>query len=120
MKIIDSVLSLVRPVRFLVVAFTCALLLLTNAFPAFAIESYQSHPTEATDQLNQIQRKTDELAKSPPPGIKEYQENTSEGGLNEIQGKADINKMSRPENSQDATTVEDEVKNILDKVTGKK
>jgi hypothetical protein len=120
MKIIDSVLSMVRPVRFLVVAFTCALLLLTNAFPAMAIGTTKSEPTEATEQLNQIQRKTDELSTQEPPGLDVYQENTSGEGLNEIQGTADMDKMKRPENSQDATTVEDEVKGLLEKVTGKK
>ena len=66
MKIIASVLS---PVRFLVVAFTCASLLLSSAFPAFAIDSYQSDPTEATTQLLDIQAKTDEAGKAPPIGI---------------------------------------------------
>jgi hypothetical protein len=120
MKIIDSVLAMVRPVRFIVVAFTCALLLLTNAFPAFAIGTDKSDPTQATDQLNQIQRKTDQIATEPPPSMSREQEETSGGGLNEVQGTADIDKMSRPENSQNATTVEDEVKGILEKVTGKK
>jgi len=119
MKIIDSVLAMVRPVRFLVVAFTCALLLLTNAFPALAIGTTKSDPTEATQQLNQIQRKADELSTQEPPGLDVYQKNTSGGGLNEIQGTADIDKMNRPENSQNATTVEDKVNDFLDKVTGK-
>lgn len=119
MKIIGFVSSLVRPVRFLVVAFTCALLLLTNAFPALAIGTTKSDPTKATEQLNQIQRKTDELSTQEPPGTDVYQENTSGGGLNEIQGTADIDKMNRPENSQNATTVEDKIDNFLDKVTGK-
>jgi hypothetical protein len=118
MKIIASVLSNLRPVRFLVVAFTCALLLLSSAFPAFAIESYQSDPTEATDQLLETQRKTDEAAKSPPPGLKEVQKNSNEG-LNEVQGAADIEKQKRPDNSQSSTSVEDNVKSFLDKVTGK-
>lgn len=119
MKIIDSVLAMVRPVRFIVVAFTCALLLLTNAFPALAIGTTKSDPTQATDQLNQIQRKTDQIATEPPPSLSREQEETNPG-LNEVQGTADVDKMSRPENSQNATTVEDEVKGILEKVTGKK
>ncbi|MEH2279123.1 MAG: hypothetical protein V7K40_31150 [Nostoc sp.] len=119
MKIIASVLSLLSPVRFLVVAFTCALLLLSSAFPAFAIDSYQSDPTEATTQLLDIQRKTDEAAKKPPAGLEETQQNSNNGGLNEVQGKADIDKQKRPENSQSATTAETNVKNFLDKITGK-
>ncbi|MEH2110767.1 hypothetical protein [Nostoc sp.] len=118
MKIVASVLSMLRPVRFLVVAFTCALVLLSNAFPAFAIDSYQSHPTEGTTQLLDIQRKTDEAAKEPPQGLKKVQEESNKG-LNEVQGAADIDKQKRPENSEGATSVEENVKNLLDKVTGK-
>ncbi len=119
-KTISFLGSILRPVRFLVVAFTCALLLFSNAFPAAAIESYQSNPTEATDQLLETQRETDEVAKSAPLGLKETQQRTSGGGLNEIQGTADAEKMNRPENSQEAVSVEEEVSNFLKKVTGNK
>ncbi|MBD2439044.1 hypothetical protein [Nostoc sp. FACHB-110] len=118
MKNITSVLSLLRPVRFLIVAFTCALMLFTNAFPAFAIDSYQSKPTEATTQLLETQKKTDEISRSAPPGRAKVQEESNKG-LNEVQGDADIDKMKRPGNSQSATSVEDEVQNFLEKVTGK-
>lgn len=118
MKIIASVLSLLSPVRFLVVAFTCALLLLSSAFPAFAIDSYQSDPSEATTQLLDIQRKTDEAAQAPPAGLKKVQKESNKG-LNEVQGDADIDKQKRPENSQSSTTAETNVKNFLDKITGK-
>jgi hypothetical protein len=118
MKIIGFVSSLVRPVRFLVVAFTCALLLLTNAFPALAIGTTPSAPTEATDQLIGIQNKTDKKATEPPLGRGETQAETY-NGLNEVQGDADFDKMKRPENSQNATTVKDQVENFLEKVTGK-
>ena len=115
MKFIASVLS---PVRFLVVAFTCALLLFSSAFPAFAIDSYQSDPTEATTQLLDIQAKTDQAAKEPPEGLKKTQKEANEG-LNEVQGAADIDKQKRPENSQAATSVEENIKSVLEKVTGK-
>ncbi|MEH2305219.1 MULTISPECIES: hypothetical protein [unclassified Nostoc] len=118
MKIIASVLSILSPVRFLIVGFTCALLLLSSAFPAFAIDSYQSNPTEGTTQLLDIQRKTDEAAKEPPAGLKKVQKESNKG-LNEVQGDADIDKQKRPENSQGATSVEENIKNVLEKVTGK-
>lgn len=120
MKIIRSYLSALRPVRFLIIGITCALLFFSNAVPAFAISSEKSNPTEATDQLLETQKRTDELTTQPPLGAKEQIEATKGGGLNEVQGKADINKMKRPENSQGAVSVEDEVNNFLEKVTGKK
>lgn len=119
MKIFTVALSALRPVRFLVVAFTCALMFLSNAVPAFAIDSYQSSPTEGTTQLLETQKKTDELAKSQPAGLKKVQEESNKG-LNEVQGDADIDKMKRPGNSQGATSVEEEVKGFLEKVTGNK
>ncbi|MBW4562149.1 MAG: hypothetical protein KME32_13530 [Mojavia pulchra JT2-VF2] len=119
MKIIALVSSALRPVRFLVLAFTCTLLFVSNAFPAFAIESYQSDPQEATTQLLETQAKTDEIDRAAPLGMRKAQEETNKG-LNEVQGDADIDKMKRPDNSQSATSVEEEVENFLEKVTGKK
>jgi hypothetical protein len=118
MKIVASVLSILSPVRFLIVAFTCSLLLLSSTFPAFAIDSYQSKSTEGTTQLLDIQRKTDEAAKSPPAGLKKVQKESNKG-LNEVQGDADIDKQKRPDNSESSTSVEQNVKNLLEKVTGK-
>ncbi|MEH2288384.1 hypothetical protein [Nostoc sp.] len=118
MKMITAVLSIFRPVRFLVVAFTCALVLFSNAFPAFAIDSYQSSPQEGTTQLLDIQRKTDEAAKEPPKGLKEVQKESNKG-LNEVQGAADIDKQKRPENTQSAKSVEEKANSFLDKITGK-
>jgi len=119
MKIIALVSSILRPVRFLIIAFTCTLLFVSNAFPAFALDSYQSNPEEGTTQLLKIQDKTDKIAKSPAPGLKEVQKESNKG-LNEVQGDADIDKMKRPENSQSATSAEEKVESFLEKVTGKK
>jgi hypothetical protein len=119
-KIVTWFGSVVRPMRFLVLAITCALLLLSNTLPAAAIESYKSNPQKGTEQLLETQRRTDELTTQAPPGLEETQKRTSGGGLNEVQGTADIEKMNRPENSQEATSVEEEVSNFLKKVTGNK
>ncbi|MFN6529082.1 hypothetical protein [Nostoc sp. ChiSLP03a] len=118
MKMITSVLSIFRPVRFLVVAFTCALVLFSNAFPAFAIGTDQSNPTEGTTQLLDIQRKTDEAAKEPPQGLKKVQKESNQG-LNEVQGAADVDKQKSPENSQGARTIEEKANKLFDKITGK-
>ncbi|MEA5620502.1 hypothetical protein VB711_22045 [Cronbergia sp. UHCC 0137] len=119
MKFITLGISSLRPLQFLFLIFTCTLLFLFSSFPAFAISSYQSQPEEGTTQLLETQRKTDEVAKSPPITLKESQQRTKKG-LNAVQGDADIEKMKTPENSQDATSVEEEVKNFLKEVTGNK
>jgi flagellar motility protein MotE (MotC chaperone) len=117
MKVNAFVQFVLRPVRFFMIAFTCSLLFLSSTFPAFAIDSYQSDPREGTTQLLEIQRKTDEVAKSAPPGLSKVQKESNEG-LNEVQGSADYEKQKRPENSQNATSVEENVKQFLEKVTG--
>jgi hypothetical protein len=117
MKNIGFGLSMLRPVRFVIVAFTCVLVFFSSAFPAFAIGSTQSAPEDATTQLLDTQRKTDAISTQAPPGLEQVQEEANKG-LNEVQGDADIDKMKRPENSQNATSVEDNVKKLLQKVTG--
>ncbi|MBO3457907.1 hypothetical protein G7B40_036235 [Aetokthonos hydrillicola Thurmond2011] len=110
---------MLRPVRFLIAVFTCALLFFSSAFPAAAISGSQSNPEDATTQLLETQRLTDEVSAEPPLGLKQVQKRSNEG-LNEVQGAADIDKMKRPENSQTATSAGETAKNLLDRVTGKK
>ena len=120
MKNIGFNLSMLRPVRFIIVAFTCALLIFSYALPAAAtIGSTTSNPEDEVTQLTGIQKETDQLSTEAPPGLEETQRRSNEG-LNEIQGAADIEKMKRPENSAQAKTVEDQVKNALGKLTGNK
>ncbi|NMG21942.1 hypothetical protein [Brasilonema bromeliae] len=119
MKNIGLGLSMLRPVRFLIVVFTCALLIFSYAFPAAAIGTQRSNPEKGEAQLLETQKKTDEVTAKPPLGLKETTERANEG-LNEVQGAADINKMNRPENSQQATSAEEQVENFLEKITGKK
>jgi hypothetical protein len=121
MKIFAFVLSVLRPVRYLIVIATCSLLLFSSVFPAFAIESYQSDLKEGETQLLETQRLTDEVSRMAPgqPDLKETQKRANKG-LNEVQGDADIDKMKRPSNSQDAVSVEGEVNSFLKKITGNK
>ncbi len=119
MQFVKLALSILQPARLLIVSFACTLLFFTSIVPALAITSYQSEPTEGTTQLLETQRLTDKAAQSPPAQLKEVQEKSNKG-LNEVQGDADIDKMKNPQNSQSATSVEDEVSNFLKKVTGNK
>ena len=115
--------SALRLVRFLVAACVCALLVFSNAFPAYSDPvnptGSQSAPEEGEAQLRGIERQAQEAVLQDPYSRKETQVKTSQGGLNEIQGTADIDKMSRPDNS-DAISVEDKSKNFLEALTGKK
>jgi hypothetical protein len=107
-----------RAVRIIVAAFTCALLFFSNVYPAAAIGAPKSDPTGGEANLNEIQRMTDTSVPNPPLTLKEVQERTQpeKGGLNEVQGAADLDKMKNPENSQGKSFVE-EVTEGLRKVT---
>lgn len=110
--------SAFRPLRMLVIVFACALIVLSNALPAFAMGRNKSKPSDGTIQLDKIEQRAEDMAQSDPLSLKETQSRT-QGGLNEVQGSADKNKMKRPSNSQDATTIGDQLEGALEKVIGK-
>lgn len=106
--------SFSRRFKFLIASGVCALLFFVNALPAAAADSYKSNPREGETQLNETIRKTEEVSRSNPRSIGEMQrDQQGEGGLNAIQGKADAEKMSRPENSPEAKSVETKIKEGL-------
>jgi len=111
-----------RLTRTLAVIFTCTLLLFTNAVPAFAATANttqtKSDPTKGSERLDNVQKKSEEILRHPPLDMKSVQDEANQG-LNEVQGAADIQDMSRPSNSQKATSIEEKAEQILEKVTGK-
>jgi hypothetical protein len=113
---LKSLLS--RSVRFLTIAFACTFLLFSNAVPAFAIGSAPTDPREGTVHLDDIQAKSEEILKKDPLDMQETQSEANKG-LNEIQGNADVNDMSRPSNSRQAKSAAEQVTDALKKVTGK-
>ncbi len=123
MRSIRFNLSALRPVRFLVAACVCALLVLSNAFPAYSdpvnITGNPTAPQQGETQLRSIEREAQEAVLKDPYSQEKTKTKANEG-LNEIQGAADVNEFSRPENSQGAISVEDKSKNFLEALTGKK
>jgi hypothetical protein len=108
-----------RTVRIFTIAWVSAFLFLTAAAPAFAAVGFGSTPSKPTDgtaQLGKIEARSQDIAESKvAPGSMEEAEARAQGGLNEVQGAADKDKMSRPSNSQNATTVTDQVGKALKK-----
>ena len=104
-----------RSLRLVVVAFACSMILFSSVLPAAAVGSFPSNPTKGEENLTEIQRKTDEAIINPPMGLKDIQKRTQaqKGGINEIQGAADVNKMSTPENAKQSTSILDEIKESL-------
>ena len=112
---IKSLLS--SSARFLVVAVACTLLIFSSAFPAFA-SGAKSNPTEGSARLDNVQRKSEDILKRDPLDLKETQAEANKG-LNEIQGGADANQMSRPSNSRKVESAAEKVEKALEKVTGR-
>jgi hypothetical protein len=92
----------------------CAFVFVTSVQPAFATTS---KPSEGEANLTEIERKSQEAVQSDPYSLGKTQDETNPG-LNEVQGTADIDKMKRPDNTN-ATSFEEQVKETVDKITGK-
>lgn len=121
MSFIPFNFSALRLVRFLVAACVCALLVFSHAFPAYSDPvnptSTPTPPAQGEANLLGIEREAQEAVLKDPYSREETQAKANEG-LNEVQGTADIEQMSRPENSQ-ASSVEDKSKNFLEALTGR-
>jgi hypothetical protein len=88
-------------------------LFISNTFPA---QAATSNPRDGEANLNEIQRKTDDVGYSNPQNIHEVTKEAQKG-LNEVQGDADKDKMISPRDAKDATTVEEQANKFLDKLT---
>ena len=105
-----------RPVRLVLAACVCALLVFTYVTPAYSAPT--SSPKDGEVNLTNIERKSQEAVLKDPLSLKETQTEANKG-LNEIQGDADKDKMKRPENTQGVESIEQKVQESLEKVTGK-
>lgn len=105
---------ILRSARLIVMTCICALLLFSNMMPSMAASSSRSYDGEVS--LDEIQNRTDEIAKSDPRSMEELQSDL-EGGLNAVQGKGDYGKMKRPSNSKDATTIKEQIEEGLKNIT---
>ena len=123
MRFIRLNLSALRPLRFLVACCISTLLVFSNVLPAFSDPvnptASGTAPQQGETHLLGIEKEAQKAVLDKPYSRGETQGKAKEG-LNEIQGADDVNEMSRPENSQDAISVEDKSKNFLDALIGKK
>ena len=121
MRFIRLNLSALRPMRFLVAVCISALVIFSNTFPALSApvnpKASPSNPSQGQEELLNIEKEAQKAVIEDPYSRKETQTKANEG-LNEIQGTADASKMKRPENAQ-ADSVEDKLKNVLEKATGR-
>ena len=111
MSFITLNLPVKRLVRSLIAVCFCALMFVSNAFPAFAVTS---SPTKGEDKLLGIEKEAQEVVLKNPMSLEETQEKASKGP-NEVQGDADIEKMKNPSNTK-ATSFEQQVKKAVSKI----
>ena len=97
MKNFSMLFSHLRPVRVLLSVVLSIILIFSSSVPALAAKS--SSPTKGTVQLDKIEQKTQEAIDSPTTSLKEI-EKKGEGGINEIQGRADHGKMIRSKGTE--------------------
>ncbi len=82
--------------QMLLSALLVTVMFLANSLPVIA---GSSDPTQGTVQLDQIQEKTQTAIDSPATDLKTIEER-SKGGLNEVQGSADYEKMIDSEDTE--------------------
>lgn len=111
MSFITFNLPVKRLVRSLIAVCFCALMFVSNAFPAFAVTS---SPTKGEDKLLGIEKEAQEVVLKNPMSLEETQEKASKGP-NEVQGDADLDKMKNPSNTK-ATSFEQQVKKTVSKI----
>ena len=99
---------------FTVLVISAALILGLSVTPAMA---GSSSPSKGTDQLLKTDAAAGEVAeKSAPMGLEEV-EARNEGGLNEIQGNLDADKMYKADTSKPGPALAKKIDKALDKVT---
>lgn len=108
--------------RYFVMICVGALLIFSQIQPAFAIEkgssSTPSSPSKGAEVLDDIYETSKESLRNEPRSRQEL-EDTANPGINEVQGTADSDKTYRPaESSQRADSIEQNIKEGLEKVTG--
>lgn len=113
-----QIAAVLRPIRTLLVAVTCAVLLFMHAAPAMAISSQPTDPAKGEPGLQDIFEKSEDALKSDDTLTMKVKDEANKG-LNEVQGAADKNDMYRPETSQHATSAEEQVERALSKITDK-
>lgn len=114
--------------RLFVAGSICALMLFSNATPAFSLPNpfaankdktvETSSPTDGEAQLKGIEKGAQETVNRSQDLLsgEEVIKNSNEG-LNEVQGAANLDQMKRPSNSQ-GETIEGILQNKLEKATG--
>ena len=97
--------------RAVLTVFVSGLLFISIANPA---QAATNKTADGVTNLNEIQKETDDVARSNPRGIEEVTQKAQEG-LNAVQGDENQEKMISKEEAN-ATTVKEKAANFFDKL----
>ncbi|EDX86617.1 hypothetical protein S7335_4322 [Synechococcus sp. PCC 7335] len=117
-KILNYLSTLTASFRPFVIAAVCAVFLFTSAAPALAIGGSNSSPSKGLEQLNTVQKKSENTISgklSSNNDGKSVMKNSAEG-LNGVQGAGDKENMYSPKDSS-ATSVEENIQEALEEIT---
>jgi hypothetical protein len=124
-RLFDKLSNFSTVIKPLAVAFACALIIFSNTAPAMAfgfgkgnLKSTPSKKSDGLEQLDTVQRKSEEAITTDNSNALEKVarddvKNAQNGGLNGVQGKADIENMKTPANAK-GTDVESAIEKVLD------
>jgi len=113
MKFIANIASKLKVTSLIVAALFSFVLFFSNVVPAMATPPKSNPNNDGTVQLDGILDKSEEILNKPLLSLEEV-ENRSKGGLNEVQGAADVNKM-KMSNDTELPAVK-QLKKSIDKI----
>ncbi len=118
-----NVSAITRFFKSAAIALFCTVILFSQSYPALAIGSSPTRPSEGEPRLNQILDESEDAIRPENALDADKIIDKANKGLNEVQGTADIQQMNRPTNSRQAKSAAEEVQETLskamDKVTGR-
>jgi len=109
----------VRLIKAAAIALVCAVILFSQSYPALAISNNPSRLSEGEPRLNKILDESEDAIRPENALDSNRIIERANKGLNEVQGTADSQQMNRPENSRQAKSAAEEVKEALDKAVDK-
>ena len=114
-----TILSSLRPVA---IALACALLVFSSTAPAMAVLGFgesDSSPSKGLEQMEGVQKTSEEAISGGIDNANDREDvmRKSQEGLNGVQGAANRKEMKSPSNARGASSVEDSIKQGLEKAT---
>ena len=110
---VSAFISSLRP---FVIAAICALVLFANASPVFAFGGSSSSPDKGLEQLDTVQKKSENaISNEGKNGTRNVIKNSKQG-LNGVQGAANQKDMTSPEEVS-TNTIEGNIEEALEEVT---